>query len=49
MSALADIGRRGRALYAGISSYQHRENREAVAILTRWGVPMTLIPASTTV
>ena len=39
MGALADIVRQGKALYAGISSYNSERTREAVGILRDMGVP----------
>ncbi|MEM8789538.1 MAG: L-glyceraldehyde 3-phosphate reductase [Pseudomonadota bacterium] len=39
MGALADIVRSGRALYAGISSYNSERTRQAAAILKDLGVP----------
>lgn len=39
MMALDQIVRSGRALYAGISSYNSRRTREAAAILTELGTP----------
>ncbi|MEM8730730.1 MAG: L-glyceraldehyde 3-phosphate reductase [Pseudomonadota bacterium] len=39
MLALDQIVRSGKALYAGISSYNSRRTREAVAILTELGTP----------
>ncbi|SEM95577.1 L-glyceraldehyde 3-phosphate reductase [Loktanella fryxellensis] len=42
MGALADIVSSGRALYAGISSYNTEKTREAVAILDEMGVPMLI-------
>ncbi len=39
MGALDQIVRSGRALYAGISSYNTKRTREAVAILTALGTP----------
>jgi L-glyceraldehyde 3-phosphate reductase len=39
MMALDQIVRSGKALYAGISSYNARRTREAVAILNRLGTP----------
>jgi len=45
MGALDYIVRSGRALYAGISSYNSKKTREAVAILKELGTP-TLIHQS---
>ncbi len=42
MGALADIVNSGKALYAGISSYNTEKTREAVAILDDMGVPMLI-------
>ncbi|WP_386679531.1 L-glyceraldehyde 3-phosphate reductase [Loktanella sp. R86503] len=42
MGALADIVTSGKALYAGISSYNTEKTREAVAILDEMGVPMLI-------
>ena len=42
MGALADAVRSGRALYAGISSYDARRTREAAAILRSHGVPLLI-------
>lgn len=42
MGALADAVRSGRALYAGISSYDARRTREAAAILRSLGVPLLI-------
>ncbi|MDP1730776.1 MAG: aldo/keto reductase [Devosia sp.] len=39
MGALAQLHRRGKALYVGISSYPERETREAHRILKEMGVP----------
>jgi L-glyceraldehyde 3-phosphate reductase len=42
MGALDQIVRSGKALYAGISSYNSRRTREAVAILNRLGTPCVI-------
>ncbi|RYH01711.1 L-glyceraldehyde 3-phosphate reductase [Salipiger sp. IMCC34102] len=42
MGALADIVKSGRALYAGISSYNTEKTREAAAILKDLGVPLLI-------
>lgn len=42
MGALADIVNSGKALYAGISSYNAEKTKEAVAILDDMGVPMLI-------
>jgi L-glyceraldehyde 3-phosphate reductase len=42
MGALDHIVRSGRALYAGISSYNSERTREAVAILKEMGTPMLI-------
>ena len=42
MTALADAVRSGRALYAGISSYDAARTREAAAILKSLGVPLLI-------
>jgi L-glyceraldehyde 3-phosphate reductase len=42
MGALADAVRSGRALYAGISSYDAARTREAAAILRSLGVPLLI-------
>ncbi len=42
MQALHDIVRSGKALYAGISSYNAQRTKEAVAILTDLGTPMLI-------
>jgi L-glyceraldehyde 3-phosphate reductase len=42
MGALATAVQRGKALYAGISSYSAAKTREAVAILKGMGVPMLI-------
>lgn len=42
MQALHDIVRSGKALYAGISSYNAQRTREAVAILEDLGTPMLI-------
>lgn len=42
MRALEHIWRSGRALYIGISSYNAQRTAEAVEILSRLGVPLTL-------
>lgn len=42
MTALADAVRSGRALYAGISSYDAARTREAAAILRHLGVPLLI-------
>lgn len=39
MGALSDAVRRGKALYAGISNYDHEQTRRAAAILRRNGTP----------
>ncbi len=42
MGALADAVRSGRALYAGISSYDTARTREAAALLRQMGVPLLI-------
>lgn len=42
MGALDQIVRSGKALYAGISSYNSKRTREAVAILNRLGTPCVI-------
>jgi L-glyceraldehyde 3-phosphate reductase len=42
MGALADAVRSGRALYAGISSYDAARTREAAALLRQMGVPLLI-------
>ena len=42
MGALADIVNSGRALYAGISSYNTEKTRQAVEILDEMGVPILI-------
>ncbi|MEP3035074.1 MAG: aldo/keto reductase, partial [Pseudoruegeria sp.] len=42
MQALHDIVRSGRALYVGISSYNSKRTKEAVAILEDLGTPMLI-------
>ncbi|MCB5199002.1 L-glyceraldehyde 3-phosphate reductase [Loktanella sp. TSTF-M6] len=42
MGALADIVKSGRALYAGISSYNTEKTREAAALLADEGVPLLI-------
>jgi L-glyceraldehyde 3-phosphate reductase len=42
MGALADIVRGGKALYAGISSYNHEQTRQAAEILRRMGTRCTI-------
>ncbi|MCL2044398.1 MAG: aldo/keto reductase [Treponema sp.] len=39
MSALADIVRRGKALYVGISNYSAEESAQAIPVLRSYGVP----------
>jgi L-glyceraldehyde 3-phosphate reductase len=42
MGALDQVVRQGKALYVGISSYNSRRSREAVAILKRLGTPVII-------
>lgn len=42
MTALADAVRSGRALYAGISSYDAHQTRRAAALLKQMGVPLLI-------
>ncbi|MBM4040324.1 MAG: L-glyceraldehyde 3-phosphate reductase [Planctomycetes bacterium] len=42
MAALDHVVRRGKALYAGISSYRAEQTREAAAILRRLGTPLLI-------
>ena len=42
MGALADIVRQGKALYAGISSYNSERTREAARLLDEMGVPLLI-------
>ena len=42
MTALDQAVRSGKALYAGISSYNSQRTREAAAILTQLGTPLTI-------
>src|ERR1700723_3626002 len=42
MGALAHAVRRGKALYVGISSYNSRRTKEAIAILERLGTPFII-------
>ena len=46
MSALADIVRQGKALYAGISNYNAEQSRQAVSVLRELGVPCLIHQAS---
>jgi L-glyceraldehyde 3-phosphate reductase len=46
MTALADIVRQGKALYAGISNYNARQSGEAISVLRSLGVPCLIHQAS---
>jgi L-glyceraldehyde 3-phosphate reductase len=46
MGALADIVRRGKALYAGISNYNAEQSARAIAVLRDMGVPCLIHQAS---
>lgn len=42
MSALADMVKQGKALYVGISSYDHKKTKEASDIIGKMGVPLLI-------
>jgi L-glyceraldehyde 3-phosphate reductase len=46
MSALADIVRQGKALYAGISNYNAEQSAKAISVLRSFGVPCLIHQAS---
>ena len=46
MSALSDIVRRGKALYAGISNYNAQQSTEAISALRSFGVPCLIHQAN---